>query len=83
MSSSLVGKIVKDTGFVSCGAAKGTGFNGYILNIYCPKGTKMLYINGRSHYAHENEILLQRSTSFRITKVNGRYIDVEVVAQEF
>ena len=45
--------------------------------------TKMLYINGRSHYAHENEMLLQRSTSFRITKVNGRYIDVEVVAQEF
>jgi hypothetical protein len=32
-----------DEGFVSCGSARGQGFSGYIFNIYCPKGTKMLY----------------------------------------
>jgi hypothetical protein len=42
----LVGNAPKegtDHGFVSCGSAKGQGFSGYIFNIYCPKGTKMLY----------------------------------------
>jgi hypothetical protein len=81
----LVGKTVTDTAFVSCGAAKGTGFGGHILNIYCPRGTKMLYIDGRSAYHSENEMLLQRSTRFRITKVervgSKYYIDVEVVGQ--
>jgi hypothetical protein len=37
-------------GFVSCGSAKGQGFSGYILNIYCPKGTKMMYAEPFSHY---------------------------------
>ena len=76
-----VGKVVTDTAFMSCGAAKGTGFGGYILNIYCPMGTKMLYIDGRSAFPNENEILLQRNTSFRVTKVNGMFIDLEVVSQ--
>lgn len=79
--SECVGKIVTDTAFISCGAAKGTGFGGYILNIYCPKGTKMLYIDGRSAYPNENEMLLQRNTSFRVTKVTGKFIDLEVISQ--
>lgn len=69
--SSCIGKIVTDTAFLSCGAAKGTGFTGYILNICCPRGTKMLYIDGRSHYPHENEMLIQRNTTFRVTKIDG------------
>lgn len=39
----LLGKVVKDEAFVSCGSAKGTGFSGYIFNVYAPKGTKMIY----------------------------------------
>lgn len=83
---SLVGQSVIDTAFMSCGAAKGTGFSGNIINIYCPRGTKMLYIDGRSAYKHENEMLIQRNTRFRITKIEkaswGRYyIDVEVIGQ--
>lgn len=81
----LVGQTITDPAFMSCGAAKGTGFSGNIINIYCPKGTKMLYIDGRSAYAHENEMLLQRNTRFRVTKVEKAgyryYIDVEVVGQ--
>lgn len=43
LNNLLVGKVVKDEAFVSCGSAKGAGFSGYIFNIYAPKGTKMLY----------------------------------------
>ncbi len=83
--NALVGKTLTDTGFMSCGAAKGTGFGGNILNIYCPRGTKMLYIDGRSAYASENEMLIQRNTRFRVTKVEKKglryYIDIEVIGQ--
>lgn len=83
--NALVGQSITDTAFMSCGAAKGTGFGGNIINIYCPKGTKMLYIDGRSAYASENEMLIQRNTRFRITKVEKSgwryFIDVEVVGQ--
>ena len=83
--NALIGQNVTDTAFMSCGAAKGTGFGGNIINIYCPKGTKMLYIDGRSAYASENEMLIQRNTRFRITKVEKSgwryFIDVEVVGQ--
>ena len=83
--NALVGKTLTDMGFMSCGAAKGTGFGGNILNIYCPRGTKMLYIDGRSAYASENEMLIQRNTRFRVTKVEKKgsryYIDIEVIGQ--
>lgn len=46
----FVGKEVVDHGFVSCGTAKGTGFSGTTLNIYCPKGTKMIYAEPFSRY---------------------------------
>jgi hypothetical protein len=51
---SMVGKIVKDEGFVSCGSMKGTGFDGDILNIYCPRGTKMIYTEPFSVYNGDN-----------------------------
>lgn len=83
----LVGKTVCDTAFFSCGSSKGSGFSGNIINIYCPRGTKMLYVEGHSCFDNrgENETIIQRNTHFRITKVeyaHYRYfIDVEVVAQ--
>ena len=46
----LVGREVTDAGFVSCGTAKGTGFSGTIVNIYAPKGTKMIYAEPFSHF---------------------------------
>lgn len=76
-----VGRSVLDAAYVSCGAAKGTGFGGYILNIYCPRGTKMLYIDGRSFFPHENEMLIMRNTTFRVAKVDGNFIDLEVIDQ--
>ena len=84
---SLVGTTFKDNGFYSAGAGKGTGFSSseIIFNTYCPKGTKMAYMNTKGHYAHgsENEMILQRGYSYRITKAeykNGKYfIDCEVI----
>lgn len=83
----MVGKTVVDTAFFSCGSSKGSGFYGNIINIYCPRGTKMLYVEGHSCFDNrgENETIIQRNTHFRILKVEYShyqyFIDVEVVAQ--
>ena len=84
----LVGTAFTDLGFCSAGAGKDTGYasESLILNIYCPKGTKMAYMNVHGVYAHsdENEMLLQRGYSYRITKVEKKsdfkyYVDCEVI----
>lgn len=83
----LVGNSFKDNGFYSAGAGKGTGFSSssVILNTYCPKGTKMAYMNTKGHYSYgsENEMILQRGYSYRITKVEKKdgkfYVDCEVL----
>lgn len=99
----LLGKVVKDEAFTSTAAAKGSGFSGrLILNIYAPKGTKMIYAEPFSAYGHgskqswdgktgqssfgsEFEVILQRGTSFKITKVEKSgytiYVDVDIVGQ--
>ncbi len=82
---SLVGTSFTDGGFFSAGAGKGTGFTGreIIFNTYCPKGTKMIYIAEKSNYSSENEMILQRGYSYKITKIEKKgwqyYVDVEVV----
>lgn len=77
-----------------------------VLNIYCPKGTMGVYAEPFNNYGqfkrgwngkdkptrlNENEIILQRGITYRITKVERGYcaglyrdvwfIDVEVIAQ--
>jgi hypothetical protein len=55
----LVDKAVEriDDGFVSCGSSKGKGFSsGYIFNIYCPKGTKMMYAEPFSHWGDGDKL---------------------------
>ena len=87
--TSLVGTVMTDNGFYSAGAGKDTGFDNLslILNTYCPKGTKMAYMNTKGQYKNstENEMILQRGYSYRITKVEHNkkkgkyYVDVEVI----
>ena len=119
LTESQAQKYIGNTGvekaFLSCGNSKGTGFGGEILyNIYCPRGTKGLYVEPFSHYGHgvngklgmnesfglkwdgktmqscfgsEAEILLQRGTNFKITKITKKgstwYIDVDVIGQSY
>ena len=55
------------------------------MNIYCPKGTKALYLNPLSHFKGEgeNETLIQRGYSFKITKAYKSgfhiYLDCDVI----
>lgn len=46
LRQALMGKICPEYGFCSTGSSKGQGFssNPIILNIYAPKGTKMMYV---------------------------------------
>lgn len=52
LEGELLGKIVTEYGFMSCGTAKGQGFSGnpIILNIYAPKGTKAMYVEPFSYF---------------------------------
>ena len=48
-----VGYSGKMYNFISTGVAKGTGFGGdVILNVYAPKGTKMMYAEPFSYYGY-------------------------------
>ena len=83
----LVGTRFKEDGFYSSAGSKGSGFahKNLIINTYCPKGTKMAYMNTKGHYSDgvEDEFILQRGYSYRITKVEKRagkmYLDCEVL----
>ena len=91
--NALIGTTFEDQGFASAGVAKGTGFDWkpIILNTYCPKGTKMAYMNTVGSYSggSENEMILQRGYSYKITKIEVKrntwgsiqkcYIDCEVI----
>ena len=47
LEQALLGKTVTEYGFMSCGSNKGAGLNtkgGVLLNVYCPAGTKMMYV---------------------------------------
>ena len=83
----LVGKTFSHQSFYSAGAGKSTGYSSssIILNTYCPRGTKGIYMNtqGQFAYGHENEMILQRGYQYKITKVEKHgsktYIDVDVI----
>ncbi|MDR1882191.1 MAG: ADP-ribosyltransferase [Prevotella sp.] len=105
----LTGKTGVEPAFASCGNGDRLNFSSsdVIYNIYCPKGTKMLYCEPFSAFAggntdgkngllwdgkaqakkigYEAELLLQRSSKFRVTKVEKTeskwYIDMEVIGQ--
>ena len=107
LAAKLLGTTPTEHGFMSTAATKGAGLNiggqGITLNIYAPKGTKMMYVepfsqfgsgygknwdgvSSQSRFGGEIEILMQRETKFRVTKVEkgagGRwYIDMEVIDQ--
>lgn len=54
LSDRLVGVEVCEKGFMSCGSSKRSGFTDVpiMLNVYCPQGTKMMYLEPFSQYGH-------------------------------
>lgn len=86
LRSEILGSKVTEHGFMSCGSAKNTGFSSHpiMFNIYAPAGTKMAYADNFSAFPGENEMILQRGTQFRVSKIEenpdgGFFIDLEVV----
>lgn len=53
LKQALLGKTVTEYAFMSMGSSKGKGFTGDImLNVYAPKGTKMMFVEPFSYYGH-------------------------------
>jgi hypothetical protein len=53
LENALLGKNVTEYAFMSMGSAKGKGFGGGIkMNIFAPKGTKMMYVEPFSGFGH-------------------------------
>ncbi|MDY5968643.1 MAG: ADP-ribosyltransferase [Bacteroidales bacterium] len=51
LNANFLGKEIVDEAFMSCGTMRGTGFGGPLLgNIYCPKGTQLIYTEPFSHF---------------------------------
>lgn len=56
LQQELLGKSVTEYGFMSCGTSKGKGFSGDILlNVYAPKGTKMMYVEPFSRFSGSSD----------------------------
>lgn len=73
---------LRDNGFMSTSASQGANFSGkYQFIITVPAGVgRGAYVAPLSHYRSENEFLLQRGTTFKITKAvqNGRITEVHL-----
>lgn len=51
LENELMGKVITEYGFMSCGSSKGQGFSGNVmLNVYAPAGTKMMYVEPFSSF---------------------------------
>lgn len=83
---SLIGETFIDKGFYSTSPNGGFSAACKITTI-CPKGTQALYLGKQSMFPHEQELLLQRNSSFKVLDVKtnslGQIVDliVEVVDQ--
>ena len=83
--NNLVGKEFVNHSFYSAGAGYKTGMTdkNILIKTYCPKGVKAFYVEKFSHYSGENEMILQRGYTYRITsakRVGGQILlDAEVI----
>ena len=69
-SSSLVGSVFTDKGFVSTTPYQGGGFGGdVVMYIKAPKGTKGAYIKNFAASSEEREFLIQSDTSFVVRNI--------------
>lgn len=66
----LTGKTFKDKGFLSTSAGGQAAFGGEcLLEIECPTGTPMMYVDPFSKHPGENEMLLQAGLEYKILQV--------------
>lgn len=87
----LVGTVYKDEGFMSTSAVKSSSFasKGVVMSIKVPKGKgRGAWVKPLSNFSGENEFLLQRSSSLKITKAErdagGRWeIEAELIGNDY
>lgn len=66
----ITGKTFKDEGFLSTSAGGRAAFGGAaLLEIECPVGTPMAYVDPISAYPGENEMLLQAGMEYKVLNV--------------
>lgn len=79
---SHVGEDFTEYGFVSTSVHSDSAFGGTRLVIHAPKGTHAMDVKSFSNFGHENEVLLQHGTRFKINSdkmVGGqRVLDLTV-----
>ena len=79
-----VGATIQDKGYVSttrkASIADSFSGNGFGLKINVPKGSKILPVKHFSNYPHEDEFILPRGSKFKVTKIEGAIITVDLVA---
>ena len=66
---SIVGRTLTEKGFSSTGVIESSGWDKEVfLEIIAPAGTKGMYVAPISNFKSENELLLQRNTTYEILK---------------
>lgn len=83
----LLGTTFKDQGFLSCRTSKKAeafSSRSIQLHIYCPRGTKAIYLNRTSNFGNnEDETVISRGYSYKITRIRrsgGKILlDCEVI----
>jgi len=79
-----IGDVITDKGYASTTrrastAASFAGGQGYGLKISIPKGARALPVKEFSNHPDEDEFLLPRGSSFRVTRIVGNIISVDLV----
>lgn len=78
VDESIVGKTFEDKGFMSTSVGGRAAFGGSVLlQIECPTGTPMAFVQSISHYSDENEMLLAAGTRYKVmsvTKEDGQTV---------
>ena len=83
---SKVGQEFTEHGFVSTSTQPHTAFGGDAkLTIHAPAGSHGMDVKSFSHYGHENEVLLQHGTKFKVNsdtvdQYGRRQIDLTVIS---
>lgn len=77
------GDVFRDDGFVSTSINPNQAFSGAQLEIHVPKGSKGLYVDEISKTAGEDELMLDRSSKFKVlTAVRRRQPDGLVIVEK-
>ena len=75
------GKVIRDRGYTSTtvDGADAKIYGERVIKIGIPKGSKILAVGQVTGRKAEAEVLLPRGSRFRVIKISGKYIEVELV----